>query len=246
MKNRYARSYWELLWGSLCWVAVAKTLLLQKMSMDRLRRSAKTVSQSKPGGGLGDTSSMPDLSGETQTITKTDGTIIKRQGMGGGSNDMNMPEGAGQPDMPEDAGQPDIPEGTEPPEKPDGDNSVEETEITLSDISEGDVIFVEFSEDASVSEITVLSSGMGMGKRPVDAQAEVPDSYDAVVEYTSDTEAAGKTLSSEGSTLTGAVTDDESYAGNGGDGYCRRMERLSGGEAVSIKVKDFLYYFQSV
>ncbi len=188
-------------------------------------------------GSLGDTSSMPDLSGETQTITKTDGTIIKRQGMGGGSNDMNMPEGAGPPDMPE---------GTEPPEKPDGDNSVEETAITLSDISEGDVIFVEFSEDASVSEITVLSSGMGMGKRPVDAQAEVPDSYDAVVEYTSDTEAAGKTLSSEGSTLTGAVTDDESYAGNGGDGYCRRMERLSGGEAVSIKVKDILYYFQSV
>ena len=126
------------------------------------------------------------------------------------------------------------------------DNSVEETEITLSDISEGDVIFVEFSEDASVSEITVLSSGMGMGKRPVDAQAEVPDIYDAVVEYTSDTEAAEKTLSSEGSTLTGAVTDDESYAGNGGDGYCRRMERLSGGEAVSIKVKDILYYFQSV
>lgn len=187
--------------------------------------------------GLGDTSSMPDLSGETQTITKTDGTIIKRQGMGGGSNDMNMPEGAEPPDMPE---------GTEPPEKPDGDNSVEETEITLSDISEGDVIFVEFGEDASVSEITVLSSGMGMGKRPVDAQAEVPDSYDAVVEYTSDTEATGKTLSSEGSTLTGAVTDDESYAGNGGDGYCRRMERLSGGEAVSIKVKDILYYFQSV
>ena len=150
---------------------------------------------------------------------------------------MNMPEGAEPPDMPE---------GTEPPEKPDGDNSVEETEITLSDISEGDVIFVEFSDDASVSEITVLSSGMGMGKRPVDAQAEVPDSYDAVVEYTSDTEATGKTLSSEGSTLTGAVTDDESYAGNGGDGYCRRMERLSGGEAVSIKVKDILYYFQSV
>ena len=150
------------------------------------------------------------------------------------------------PDMPEDAGQPDMPEGTEPPEKPDGDNSVEETEITLSDISEGDVIFVEFSEDASVSEITVLSSGMGMGKRPVDAQAEVPDIYDAVVEYTSDTEAAEKTLSSEGSTLTGAVTDDESYAGYGGDGYCRRMERLSGGEAVSIKVKDILYYFQSV
>lgn len=41
-------------------------------------------------GNLGDTPSMLDLSGETQTITITDGTIIKRQGMGGGSNDMNI------------------------------------------------------------------------------------------------------------------------------------------------------------
>ena len=78
-----------------------------------------------------------------------------------------------------------------------GDNSSNNSEdISLSDISEGDIVSVTYDDDGNVEKITVLMSangGMGGGQ-----QSQAPDSYEAVNEYTEDTTKKNKTVSSDG------------------------------------------------
>lgn len=77
---------------------------------------------------------------------------------------------------------------------PGGDQSSEEEDIELSDISEGDIVAVTFDDNGKVESIKVISSGMQGGG----GQSEAPTSYTAVNEFTEDTEESGKSVKSEG------------------------------------------------
>ncbi len=67
---------------------------------------------------------------------------------------------------------------------------------SLDDITEGCMLQITFDEDGAITEILV-SAGMGMGGDMGGSSSGV-DSYDAVNEYTEDTEVEGETISSTG------------------------------------------------
>ena len=82
----------------------------------------------------------------------------------------------------------------------DSDNNT--TDGSLSDITEGTMLQITFDEQGNITEITV-SQGMGGdmgGGQPGDQPggASGVDSYDAVTEYTEDTEVDGESYSSTG------------------------------------------------
>ncbi len=85
------------------------------------------------------------------------------------------------------------------PEKPENNNSSDgqnNEEISLSDISEGDIISITFDDDENVEQIIVIMSannGPGGG-----GQSQAPDSYETVTEYTEDTSEDNKDISSDG------------------------------------------------
>lgn len=82
-------------------------------------------------------------------------------------------------------------------EKPDGNNNQppqESTEeITLDDISKGDIIEVTLDEDGNAETIKVMPTGGGGPE-----QSAGVDSYEAVEEYKKDTEVEGETIASTG------------------------------------------------
>lgn len=149
----------------------------------------------------GEQPSMLELTGEEKEIKIESDTVITQQpmGMGGGQPGGDMKEA---PEKPEgDAS--DAENKEEAPEKPEGDASdaenkeeapeqAESTEISLEDISQGDTVSVTFDEDGKAKQISVIASAQGMG------QASGVESYDAVKEYTSDAEADGEEIPSEG------------------------------------------------
>ncbi len=79
------------------------------------------------------------------------------------------------------------------PEKPDGDGQTEDLE--LSDLSKGDIVSIELDADGNAEEIKVLS---GTGAGGMGGQSQGVESYDAVNEYTEDTEVKGETVESTG------------------------------------------------
>lgn len=80
-----------------------------------------------------------------------------------------------------------------------GISSQQETEeIELEDISEGDTVSVTFDGEGNTAEITVMSFGGGMGQPGDMAQSEGVGSYEAVTEYTFDTEVDGEGFTSTG------------------------------------------------
>ena len=111
------------------------------------------------------------LSGEEKTITVTDDTTISRQGMGGAPGNGEVPENGEAPEMPS-------------------------QEMSLSDLSEGDTVSITFDEDGNALTITVLDGQGGMPGGGM-SQGGV-DSYDAVTEFTEDTEVDGESYTSEG------------------------------------------------
>ena len=126
--------------------------------------------------------SMLDLTGEEQTITITENTVItKQQGgapQGQPGGDQNQHGEGGAPEKPDGDNQsgsdneeaPEKPDGDnqsgsdngEAPEKPEGDNQpAESEEISLSDIQEGDIVSITLDEDGNAATITVQSMEMG-------------------------------------------------------------------------------------
>ena len=87
--------------------------------------------------------------------------------------------------------------GNGAPSKPDGDSNGQgesQTEtLELSDLSKGDIVSIELDADGNAEEIKVLSGAGGMG-----GQSQGVESYDAVNEYTEDTEVSGETVESTG------------------------------------------------
>ena len=118
------------------------------------------------------------LTGEEQEITVTKDTLIQRRNMRGMPENGDAPklsdggqgtehgEAPAKPDGEqgmEEGEMPQMPEGEAPAgEIPDrGDNS---EEITVSDISVGDIVMVMFTDDNHAAEITVMPS-MGSGEK---------------------------------------------------------------------------------
>ena len=133
-------------------------------------------------GNGGEAPSMLDLTGEEQTITITENTVItKQQGgapqgqPGGDQNQNGEGEAPEKPDGDNQSGSdngeaPEKPDGDnqsgsdseEAPEKPEGDNQpAESEEISLSDIQEGDIVSITLDEDGNAATITVQSMEMG-------------------------------------------------------------------------------------
>ena len=88
--------------------------------------------------------------------------------------------------------------------KPEDAATVETEEISLSDLSEDDIISVTTDADGNVTEITLLfdadqAGGMAAGGQAGDNQAQGVDSYTAVTEYNKDTEVDGDSYESTGS-----------------------------------------------
>ncbi len=145
--------------------------------------SAKKPEQNQ----AGEKPSMLDLTGEEQVIKVTEETVLKRQTMSGlpgngaapqkpdgepGEDSGEMPEkpdgepGEGSGEMPQ------KPDG-EPPQEPGAGQENSSEEIAVSDISEGDIIMVTFTDDKKAAEITVLSVPEGNGadvNPPADGQ----------------------------------------------------------------------------
>lgn len=79
----------------------------------------------------------------------------------------------------------------------DSDNNT--TDGSLSDIEEGSMLQITFDENGEITEIVVTQGmGNGMGGGQPGGSASGVDSYDAVTEYTEDTEVDGENYSSTG------------------------------------------------
>ncbi len=78
------------------------------------------------------------------------------------------------------------------------DDSTEMEEFELDDLSVGDTISVTVDADGMATEIIVISSSSSSSMSMGGGQSSGVDSYDAVVEYTSDTEVSGEAFTSTG------------------------------------------------
>lgn len=168
--------------------------------------------------------SMLELTGEEEEIDVTEDTEIVRQSMGSGPGGGQMGEAPEKPEGQEGEEPSDEAperlegqEGEEPsgeaPEKPEdsqaqqeavGQDSEKESsrgeqpdeaEIEFSDLAEGDTVSITFDENGKAEKIMVMSMGGGPGGN---GGQSAPDSYEAAVEYTEDTEAKGETIASTG------------------------------------------------
>ena len=135
----------------------------------------------------GDSNSSSDNSKSDDSSTSNDNNT---------SNDSNTDNNSSSSDSNKSSNE-------QPPEKPSGDDNNAPSgnnnseDISLSDISKGDIVSVTYDNNGKVDKITVLMSangGMGGGGQ----QSQAPDSYEAVKEYTDDTTKKNKTVTSEG------------------------------------------------
>ena len=215
----------------------------------------------------GEAPSMLDLTGEEQTITITADTVITKQagGMQPGGDGQNggapeKPEGDGQSsdssdgasdsqdaaDDNQESENTDSQDGEEP-EKPDGNGqSAEAEEISLSDIQEGDIVFITLDEDGNAASITVMSMEMGgqgqpggdgqgaSGQGGPDGQSQGVDSYTAANEYTEDTTVSNETIESTGTDENAALISSGASVTLDNDTITRTSEDSKGGDNSSF------------
>lgn len=179
-------------------------------SSDTTDSSTDDKKKESPDKNSGEAPSMIDKTGEEKTITVSSDTKITKQNMGnpeqgGGAPSGGTPENGEQteeaPKKPEGEEQsqetPEKPE-EEQSEKPENNNSSgsqNNEEISLSDISEGDIISITFDDDENIEQITVIMSATN---GPGGGQSQAPDNYQAVTEYKEDTSEDKKEISSDG------------------------------------------------
>lgn len=113
------------------------------------------------------------------------------------------------------------------------DDSSEE-DISLSDISEGDIVSVTYDDDGNVDKITVLMSANGGGMEGGGQQSQSPDSYDAVKEYTEDTTKSDKTVTSEGTDENAIHAYDGAEVSLSGYNITRNSSDSQGGDNSSF------------
>lgn len=186
------------------------------------------------------------------TIPLSDDTVFERArgGMGGqmpggapadGENPPDMPDGAAEGETPPDAPDgaaggempPDAPNGGEmPADLPDGaapDGMAQEA-LTYEDVAVGDAVTVVVGEDGIADSVT-LSSGMG----GPGGQSSAPDSYDAVTEYTEDTQVSGSQVDSTGTDENAVLVATEGVTATlDGTTITRDSGDSSGGDSASF------------
>ena len=202
------------------------------------------------GGNGGEAPSMLDLTGEEQTITITENTVITKQqggalqGQPGGDQNQNGEGGAPEkPDGDNQSGS----DSEEAPEKPEGDNQpAESEEISLSDIQEGDIVSITLDEDGNAATITVQSMEMGgqggpggegqgaPGQGGPGGQSQGVDSYTAVNEYTEDTTVSNETLESTGTDENAALISSGASVTLDNDTITRTSDSSTGGDNSSF------------
>lgn len=156
--------------------------------------------EEQPGGDNGEKPSMLDLTGEEQTITLTEDTVITRISMErqeekpGDSEVETVEEESTDNGTEQESNAQEIPRQTT------------ET-IALSDIGEGDVVSVTFDEDGNAATITVQSMGGGPGMGGGPTQSQGVDSYEATNEYKENITVDGEELTSAGTDENAVLVD---------------------------------------
>ncbi|MCM1256335.1 MAG: hypothetical protein NC307_00580 [Roseburia sp.] len=147
-----------------------------------------------------------------------------------------MPQG-GQPggERPEGEPQGNAPSGGMPQDMPQGEKAVltlGDSSVVNGEITQGTMISITFDEDGAITKIEVQEN-MGGGMAP-GGQASAVDSYDAVTEYSEDTQAAGEQYASTG-------TDENAILVTGGAsvtldsiGVERNSSDSTGGDTASF------------
>ena len=140
--------------------------------------------------------------GEEQTVAITKDTVIQKQSMRqpGGGQDGEAPEAPpeGEQDREAPEAPPEGEQDGEAPEKPKGGEvpgEMEGEEITWEDLKEGDQVEITLDEEGNAAAIRLMSME---GGQPGGGQAQKVEEYEAVTEYTEDTETEEETYSSTG------------------------------------------------
>lgn len=157
-----------------------------------------------------------------------------------GSSDSNKSTNGQPPEKPADDnnGSSDNSKSDDSSKSSDNSKSDDKTDsssedISLSDISEGDIVSVTYDDDGNVDKITVLMSangGMGSGGQ----QSQAPDSYEAVKEYTKDTTKSDKTVTSEGTDENAIHAYDGAEVSLNGYNITRKSSDSQGGDNSSF------------
>ena len=199
----------------------------------------------------GEVPSMLDLTGEEQTITVTENTVITKQqggapqGQPGGDDQQGGDQNGEAPEKPGGDGQQGGDQNGEAPEKSEGDGqqsgeqSAASEEIGLSDIQEGDIVTITLDEDGNAATITVQSADMGGGQGAPGqggpgGQAQGVDSYTAANEYTEDTTVSNETLTSTGTDENAALISSGANVTLDDVAVARESDSSTGGDNSSF------------
>ena len=208
------------------------------------------------GGNGGEVPSMLDLTGEEQTITVTENTVITKQQ---GGAPQGQPGGDGQQGGDQNGEAPEKPEGDD---QQGDDQSAASEEIALSDIQEGDIVAIALDEDGNAATITVQSADMGggqggpggdgqeapdggqggpdgdgqgaPGQGGPGGQAQGVDSYTAANEYTEDTTVSNETLTSTGTDENAALISSGANVTLDDVAVARESDSSTGGDNSSF------------
>ena len=187
----------------------------------------------------GEAPSMLDLTGEEQEITVTDSTVITKQTMGGGQGApggeaLEKPDGESSDSDNTDSEAPEKPEGEAPDGQGAPDGAGQTEEITLDDITEGDVVAITLDDDGNAATITVQSMDMGGGQGGPGGQASGVDSYDTVNEYSSDETVSDTSLESTGTDENAALISNGAEVTFSNDAISRTSSDSQGGDNSSF------------
>ena len=165
--------------------------------------TVQTNGQQAPGDGEETTESTEDAA-ETEVQVTADTVVVKQSGGpdGNAPDNGSAPSDGNAPEKPE--GAPDNNNAPSDGNAPDSGNApqTETEEAEFSDIAVGDRVSITFDADGNAAMITILGAGgPGNGGSGGGASAGV-DSYDAVTEFSEDTEEEGKTYTSTGTDET--------------------------------------------
>ena len=180
--------------------------------------TVQTGGQQAPGDGEETTESTEDAA-ETEVQVTADTVVVKQSGgPGGAPSDGNVPDNGSAPsdgNAPDNGNAPTDGNGQgsgSAPEKADDSNAptdgnapdngnapqAETEEAEFSDIAVGDRVSITFDADGNAAMITILGAGGPGNGGPGGGASAGVDSYDAVTEFSEDTEEEGKTYTSTG------------------------------------------------
>ena len=166
--------------------------------------------------------SLLELTGEEREIAVTEDTEISRQNMGGGMGQPpesegeepdageNPPEAENREDGEKDGEMQDssLPDGEnmettpagedgQPPELPENTEEQEGEAMLLEDLQKGDTVSITLNPDGSAASVSVMTMEEPSGGMS-DSQTQGVESYEAVTEYTEDTQVEEESFTSTG------------------------------------------------